>query len=263
MNKWEGIVLKAIPYGESNKIVTLFTQEAGKVSVMARGAKKPASRLAALTQPFLVGHFMVYASGKGMGQLQQGEMIDGMRHLRNDLEATAYASLITELVDRLVENNDVRHRNVYPLLYQALHAIDEGFDPEVISLFVEWQMLPIAGIYPTVQGCSNCQATEGEFAFSFQQVGFLCHRCFQIDPYVTRLTPTQVRLIQACMTVPIEQVGAISLKKPTIRFLQQVVRTLYDEQVGLFLKARKFIDQLERDTLLQQMLVQNRAPEEE
>lgn len=51
-NQLEGIVIRTRPYGETNKIVTLFTKEAGKITCMARGAKKPASRLAAITQPF-------------------------------------------------------------------------------------------------------------------------------------------------------------------------------------------------------------------
>ena len=69
------------------------------------------------------------------------------------------------------------------LLYDSLHAINEQYDPEAISLFVEWKMLPIAGIHPILHQCANCGATEGEFAFSFKEIGFLCHRCFHIDKY--------------------------------------------------------------------------------
>ena len=95
LNKWEGIILRSIPYGESNKIVTLYSREAGKLTAMARGAKKPASRLASITQPFTHGSFLI-RTGRGMGTLEQGEPIDSMRHIREDLEATAYASYIVE-----------------------------------------------------------------------------------------------------------------------------------------------------------------------
>ena len=105
LNKWEGIIIRSIPYGESNSIVTLYTREAGKVTAMARGAKKPASRLAAVTQLFTHGSFLI-RTGRGMGTLEQGEPIDSMRHIREDLEATAYASYIVEIVDRLTEDNE-------------------------------------------------------------------------------------------------------------------------------------------------------------
>ena len=170
LNKWEGIILRSIPYGESNKIVTIFTREAGKLTAMARGAKKPASRLAAVTQPFMHGSFLI-RTGRGMGTLEQGEPIDSMRHIREDLEATAYASYIVELIDRLSDDNN-RVAGIYNLLHEALHAINEQYDPEAIALFVEWKMLPVAGIHPILHQCANCSATEGEFAFSFQRDWF-------------------------------------------------------------------------------------------
>ena len=90
----EGIVIRTMPYGENNKIVTLFTREAGKITCMARGAKKPASRLAAITQPFTHGTYSIY-KGKGMGTLQAGDQLESLRHIREDIMSTAYASYIT------------------------------------------------------------------------------------------------------------------------------------------------------------------------
>ncbi|MHA6259463.1 DNA repair protein RecO [Sporosarcina sp. CAU 1771] len=243
LNKWEGIIIRSIPYGESNSIVTLFTKEAGKVTVMARGAKKPRSRLAALTQLFTHGSFLI-RQGRGMGTLEQGEQLDSMRHIREDLEATAYASYIVEIVDRLTEDNE-RIVGVYDLLYDALHTISEQYDPEAISLFVEWKMLLVGGINPTLHQCANCHATEGEFAFSFREIGFLCHRCFHVDPYLVRITPNQLKLIRTFFTVPIKQVGDLTLKKETKHFMKKIVRTIYDEQIGIRFKARSFLDQLE------------------
>lgn len=250
--------MRNIPYGESNKIVTLFTREAGKLTAMARGAKKPASRLAAVTQPFTHGSFLI-RKGRGMGTLEQGEQIESMRFIREDLEATAYASYVVELVDRLTEDDDRIH-GIYSLLYEALHAINEQYDPEAISLFVEWKMLPVAGIHPILHQCANCGATEGEFAFSFKEIGFLCHRCFHIDRYLIRITPNQLKLIRTFYTVPIQRIGNLTLKKETKMFMKKIVRTVYDEQVGIRLKSRSFLDQLESTPAL---LARNEKPNEE
>ena len=120
-------------------------------------------------------------------------------------------------------------------------------------------MLPVAGIHPVLHQCANCRATEGEFAFSFQEIGFICHRCFQIDPYLVRITPTQLRLIRTFYTVPIQQVGSLDLKKATKQFMKKIVRTVYDEQVGVRLKSRSFLDQLERTP---ELLPQKEKPED-
>lgn len=256
LSKWEGIVLRTISYGETNKIVTLFTEEAGKVTAMARGAKKPRSKLSAVTQPFTFGHYLI-RQGRGMGTISQGETILSMRHLRENLEATAYASYIVEIVDRLVEQS-TPSTGIYGLLSDALKAINEEHQPEVITLFVEWKMLQVAGIHVTLHECSSCGATDGEFGFSFQEVGFICHRCFHRDRNVIRLAPTHIRLIRMFATVPIHQIGDISLKQDTITLFSKIVRTLYDEQTGIYFKSRKFLETLEQTPELQTVLKQSK-----
>jgi len=258
LHKWEGIVLKSRPYGESNKIVTLLTREAGKVTVMARGAKKPTSRLAGITQTFMQGMFVCQRTS-GMGTLQQGEHLQSMRHVQTDIIATAYASYIVEIIDRLVEEGKPEPY-AFDVLQQALNAIEEGYDPEAITLFVDWKMLPYTGVQPILHACASCGSIDGEFAFSFTQGGFLCHRCFHLDPYIIRLTPTQLKLIRMFYMVPIEQLGKIDLKRETKRFIKKIVTTIYEEQTGIRLKSRSFIDQLERTP---QLLPRNSKTDEE
>lgn len=256
LHKWEGIVLKARAYGESNKIVTLMTREAGKVACMARGAKKPTSRLAGVTQPFMHGSYLVQRTS-GMGTMQQGEHFNAMRHVQTDIVATAYASYIVELTDRLVEEG-TPEPFVFDVLLQALNAIDEGYDPEAVALFVDWKLLPYAGVQPILHACAGCGAVDGEFAFSFSQGGFLCHRCFHLDPYIIRLTPTQVKLIRMFYTVPIDQIGKLELKLQTKQFIKRIVTTIYEEQTGIRLKSRSFIEQLERTPELQPRKVEEK-----
>ncbi|MFJ8063041.1 DNA repair protein RecO [Psychrobacillus sp. NPDC096426] len=244
LQKVEGIVLRTSSYGETDKIVTIFSRELGKRAAMARGAKKPTSRLSSISQPFTYGYFLIQ-QGRGMGTLQQGEIIDSMRSIREDIFTTAYASFIMELVDKLIDDEYPKPQ-IFTILQEAMEAISEEYDPEAISLFVEWKMLPIAGIYPVLHQCANCGATDGEFAFSFAQIGFLCHRCFSVDPYLIRLTPAQVKLIRTFYTVPISQVGKLTLKKETKGFIKKIVRTIYNEQVGVRLKSQGFLDQMEK-----------------
>lgn len=260
LHKWEGIVLKARAYGESNKIVSLMTREAGKISAMARGAKKPSSRLASVTQPFTYGMFMVQRH-TGMGTMQQGEHLNSMRHIREDIMATAYASYIVELLDRLVEEGRPEPY-AFDVLLQALQAIEEGYDPEAICLFVEWKMLPYTGVQPILHSCAACAAVDGEFAFSFTQGGFLCHRCFHLDQYLIRLTPKQLKLIRMFYTLPIDQVSKLELKKETKKFIKKIVTTIYEEQTGIRLKTKSFIDQLERTPELRRS-PQKDIPEED
>jgi len=121
LQKCEGIVIRTTDYGENNKIVTLYTREFGKVGVMARGAKKPSSRLAAVTQLFTYGHFLFQASS-GLGGLQQGEMISSMRSIREDLFLTAHASFMVDLTDKVTEDKKT-NPFLFELLLQTLNYL--------------------------------------------------------------------------------------------------------------------------------------------
>src|SRR5690625_6512796 len=72
LEKIEGMIIKTQDYSETHKIVTIYSGKVGKFSALARGAKKPKSKMAAVTQPFIYGAFLIYLN-KGLSTIQQGE----------------------------------------------------------------------------------------------------------------------------------------------------------------------------------------------
>src|SRR5690606_23607621 len=98
----EGIVIRSMDYGENHKIVTLITNSAGKVGVLIRGAKKVRSKHASLAQPFTYGEF-TFVRNQGLGTLHYGEPISSHHALRTDLDLSAHASYIAELMDRAIQ----------------------------------------------------------------------------------------------------------------------------------------------------------------
>lgn len=249
LQKCEGIVIRTTDYGETNKIVTLYTREFGKVGVMARGAKKPSSRLAAVTQLFTYGHYLFQASS-GLGGLQQGEMISSMRSIREDIFLTAHASYVVDLTDKVTEDKK-SNPFMFELLLQTLNYMNEGYDMEILTFIYEMKMLNVQGLYPVLDRCTNCGSTEGEFHFSIREGGLLCHRCFETDPYRIKISPGTVRLLRLFYLLDLSRLGNISVKPETKAELKKVISAYYDEYSGLYLKTRKFLDQMDsfRDRL--------------
>src|SRR5699024_6328319 len=105
LKQLEGIVLRSRDYGETHKIITMYTKQYGKMTALCRGANKPKSRLSAVSQPFIYGDFQTYIT-KGLSTVQQASMLQSFRKIREDIEKTAYASYIVELLDKLTENNE-------------------------------------------------------------------------------------------------------------------------------------------------------------
>ncbi|WNS77621.1 DNA repair protein RecO [Bacillus sp. DTU_2020_1000418_1_SI_GHA_SEK_038] len=242
LEKCEGIIIRTTNYGETNKIVTLYTREWGKIGVMARGAKKPSSRLAAVTQPFTYGYFLVQRSS-GLGSLQQGEMITSMRSIREDIFLTAYASYIVDLTDK---GTDDRKPNPYlfELVFQALNLVNEGFDAEIIVNIFEMKMLNSLGLYPVLNQCTVCSSADGHFSFSIREGGLICHRCLEKDPYHFKISPATVKLLRLFYFFDLSRLGNISVKPETKAELKKVINAYYDEYSGLNLKTKRFLNQM-------------------
>nr|WP_249365501.1 DNA repair protein RecO [Cytobacillus citreus] len=242
LEKCEGIIIRATNYGETNKIVTLYTREWGKVGVMARGAKKPNSRLAAVTQLFTYGYFLIQ-KGNGLGTLQQGEMISSMRSIREDIFLTAYASYIVDLTDK---GTDDRKPNpfLFELVHQTLNLINEGYDAEILVNIFEMKMLNSLGLYPVLNQCAICGSTDGHYSFSIREGGLLCHRCFEKDPYHFKISSATVKLLRLFYFFDLSRLGNISVKAETKAELKRVITAYYDEYSGLNLKTKKFLNQM-------------------
>ncbi|OMP67645.1 DNA repair protein RecO [Domibacillus epiphyticus] len=244
LEKWEGIVLRTNDYGETNKIVTMFTREKGKKAAVARGAKKTNSRLSGVTQPFTHGFFLVQG-GRGLGTMQQGEALSSMRHIREDLTKTAYAAYIVELTDRTTEDGET-NPYLFHLLQKSLDYINEGADAAIVTNIFEMKMLSQVGLRPEMSACAVCGETEGKFGFSIRENGLICHRCFEHDPHFLPLSQVSLRLLRLFYFFDLERLGNIDVKEATKKELRAAISMYYDEYAGLYLKSRRFLEQMER-----------------
>jgi DNA repair protein RecO (recombination protein O) len=244
LQKCEGIIIRTTDYGETNKIVTIYTREWGKVGVMARGAKKPNSRLSSITQLFTHGYFLINR-GSGLGSMQQGETATSLRSIGEDIFLTAYASYIVELTDKCT---DEKKPNPYhfELLYQTLNYLNEGYDPDILMNIYEMKMLNVLGLNPILNQCSVCGSIDGHFSFSIREGGFICHRCLDKDPYHFKLSPSAVKLLRLFYHFDLSRLGNISVKEETKAELKSVITSYYDEYSGLHLKTKKFLNSMDK-----------------
>ncbi|SDN43294.1 DNA repair protein RecO [Alkalicoccus daliensis] len=243
LNKVEGIVLRTTDYGETHKIITVYTEELGKVALMARGAKKPKSRFAAACQPYVQAVF-VFNQSRGMGSLSSADIVNSFRYIRSDLMKTAYASYAVELLDKLTED-----REPNPPLYDLLSDIflrmnDEGEEEILIRIF-ETKMLYTTGAAPVLHACVNCGNMEEPLRFSLSHAGVLCRDCIHLDKYPLPVGPQAVKLMRLFQQLNLARLGKISVKPETKKQLQLLLEAYYDEYVGVYVKAKRFLKQME------------------
>lgn len=244
LQKIEGIILRTNDYGESNKIITFFSRELGKFSAVARGAKKPNSRLASVSQPFTYGNFLC-TIGSGLGTVHQGEIIHSLRQIKEDIFLTAYSSYIVELTDKSTEEKK-KNPFLFEMVLQTLLYINEGYDPDIIKNIFEMKMLQVLGYRPILDQCVICGSKEGPFSFSVKEGGLICERCVHKDPYSIKISQPTARLLRLFYYFDLKRLGSINVKEQTKRELNQCISAYYDEYSGLYIKSKKFLEQMEK-----------------
>ena len=124
IEKTDAIVLHNMPYRESSSIVTLFTREKGKLSVLAHGARSAKSKFGSTLQVF--SHIEViyyYKDGRSLQTLRESGHLSRFTHLRDSLTRVSYGLQILELVKALSEEEDP-HPEIYDLLNSVLYSLN-------------------------------------------------------------------------------------------------------------------------------------------
>ncbi|MGF7046107.1 DNA repair protein RecO (recombination protein O) [Paenibacillus sp. DS2015] len=243
----EGIVIRSMDYGEGNKIITLCTENTGKIGVLVRGAKKVKSRHAALTQLFTIGEYVFFRTGTGLGTLNAGEINESHHRLRGDLTMAAYASYACELLDRIVHDEETGSF-WFQQLRACLTALEEGKDPGIILNIYEMKILQTAGYAPQMDTCIFCdqERSDDQLLLSPRLGGVLCKYCKHHDMQAMTMSPRALKLLRVFSRLDLRNLGNIDVKEETKAELKVIMRAFIDQQLGLQLKSRNFLDQMDK-----------------
>lgn len=244
LKKIEGIVIKSRDYGESHKLLTLYTKDAGKITALSRGANKTKSRLSAVSQPFIQAEFLMYMT-KGLSTIQQGDMTQSYRHIREDIVKTAYAAYMLELIDKLMDQRDP-DGFIYRQLGHTLNWLNDEESYLIPVMMFELKMYRKAGFAPIVSCCTSCGNEQQPYAFSIREGGFLCPTCSTIDPHRLTIPAAFFKMLPLFLEVGIERIGNISVKPENIQYLRTILDHYYDQHGSYTLKSKRFLAQLDK-----------------
>lgn len=119
------IVFKAIDYGETSKIVTLFSEEHGKIAVMVKGAKKPKNKFSGLIEAAnLLDVVYYHKSSRSVQILTEASLMENLLNLRRDFRKMATATSAIELTSQLLHENEV-NKPVFAFFKNFLIWLDE------------------------------------------------------------------------------------------------------------------------------------------
>jgi DNA repair protein RecO (recombination protein O) len=152
------VLLRRIEHGDYDLILTFFTPARGRLSAIAKAAKKSARRFSGVLELFSVLEIVcTYGRGKGLPVLQEAALKEGFPGIRGDLLRTAYASYWAQLITDWSEEGQPIEP-LYPLFLHCLALLGGGKrDPGSISMLFQIRFLALAGLAPNLTVCRQCK----------------------------------------------------------------------------------------------------------
>ena len=191
------LVLASTPAGEYDRRVVLLTRERGKIACFARGARRPGSPLMAVSLPFCFGTYRI-RPGRNSNVLVEAKLQTFFEKLRNDMEATCYASYFAEFLQYVTrENND--ESALLLLAYQSFRALESERIPKRL-----------------VRTVFEIRATviEGEFMPPSQEHGFSASALQAVEHIVSSPIRTLYTFaVKDSVLVELEHIAEVSVKR--------------------------------------------------
>jgi DNA repair protein RecO (recombination protein O) len=181
------IVLRARPLGESDKIVSFLTESHGKITGIAKGAKRSRRRFVNSLEPLsLVNLRFQERQHSSLALILESELTFGFKHLLASLEKISFAFYLTEITDGLIGERE-ENRQIFEHLRDSLRYLEENPASLRFLTTFELKLLWLAGYQPVLDRCKKCnKARAKEFPvrwyFSPQDGGILCLSCSRSGP---------------------------------------------------------------------------------
>jgi DNA repair protein RecO (recombination protein O) len=239
----EAIVLRRQDLGEADRLTTVYSQQRGKLRLVAKGVRKPRSRKAGHLEPFTRVALQV-AKGRELDLITQAETLEAFPALREDLERIGRGALVLELVDRFVFEEGEENPAIYQLLLRTLERLAAGQQrPEAVLLYFQVRLLELAGFRPDFFHCVACGAgirPQGQY-FSYHLGGVLCPDCGARDGRAVALSLAGLKVLRHYLRSSFEQAVAPSIRPQVFAEVSQLMEAYMRYLLERQLNAPRFL----------------------
>ncbi|MFC1859440.1 DNA repair protein RecO [Thermodesulfobacteriota bacterium] len=247
------ILLRRIDHGDYDLIITFFTLYHGKMSSMAKAAKKSMKRFSGILELFSVLDIVCNSGrGRGLAILQEASLKEPFSGIRADLRKTAYASYWVELVNEWMEDS-VKDAQVYNLLLHVLGNLNSNlFSEEFLSIVFQMKFIKIVGISPNLRQCNTCgtdleKIANEKVCLDPARGGLLCEKCSTGTSKRCRLSKGTVKQLLWIENGNLDLVGRIRFSPRAAREALGFLETFVPYHMGKKLRSLKVLRQLKTD----------------
>jgi DNA repair protein RecO (recombination protein O) len=241
----DAIVLRRLDYGEADRILTLLTREHGKLAAIAKSSRRGNARMAGSLQLFSRSRMML-AKGHNLDVVAQAERQGDLRNISGDLHRTAYASLVAEVADKVLED---RHPvdDVFDLVATTLERLNSrARTPRAEGAWFVMRILDVLGYQPQLFSCASCNESLPEAASWFSPLlgGVLCRRCGAHDQAGSPVSVNGLKVLRVMAAGDAALYDRLRLSPELLHEVEDALEAQLEYHLDRRLKSLEFIRSL-------------------
>jgi DNA repair protein RecO (recombination protein O) len=246
----EAILLRSVDFGESDRIVHLLCPKAGRLTAIAKGARRSVKRFAGTLDLCNLLRIQVeQRRSQSMPRLEQAVLIHPYLGLREQPARFALACYLIEIVDRMApEGGHVADlERIYAFTRSALRVVECEQPDARLRLLLELHALAALGLRPELRICVACgrQPAAGDaVGFRIADGGLLCGACSLRADGATSVNLGTLRSLDRALELPLGELGRLGLGGATLAEAQRLVSRFQRFHTGLELRSERVLDGL-------------------
>lgn len=240
----EAITLRRMDFGEADRILTVLTPFMGKLRLLAKGVRRPTSRIAGHVEPFSLAQLMV-TRGRDLDLLTQASTIESFREVREHLVKVAHAFHFAELIDGFLQDRDP-HPEVFELFRGALGLLcDDAYTPSLVARYFEVQLLDAVGYRPELAKCLRCgsEVEPVSNGYSVSLGGVLCPECAPLVADGGPVRADALKLLRFLQRTPAARFHPVAAPAEVMSEGERVLRRQLEYALERCLRATEFVHQ--------------------
>jgi DNA repair protein RecO (recombination protein O) len=232
------LVLRKTKLGETDTILTLLAEDGRQIRAVAKGLRKPGGRFGARLEPYSVVDLLLH-SGRSLDVITEAASISAHSGLREDLDRSAAAAVIADLLDKISVEGQPEAR-LFALATTSLDAFEDASAEVLPALVVAFLVKAMAmhGYRPQLDSCACCSAELGDSRlFSVQSGGAVCASCGGTDGSATRFDPEGRAWLRSLLAARMAEVGDLEMPPAAVAECFALVRAFIAYHVPARMRA--------------------------
>ena len=247
----EALLLRSVDFGESDRIVHLLTPQSGRLTAIAKGARRSVKRFPGTLDLFNHLKIQLYRSRPGrMAHLQQARLVSPFVGLRQTPRRFALASYLLELLDRLAPEGGSPQESgqLFQFALDVFRSLESTDPDRRLCVLFQLRTLDALGLRPELVQCVRCGSPpEGPPqtpGFHLGDGGLVCLECTRPEDSLIRVHHGTLRSLAAVLQLDLKRLQRLTLGPGALSEASQLVDRFSRFHVGIELRSERFLDEI-------------------